>query len=119
MSDPQDEWYHQPFRTAKSVLVPLKYRHSTIPPMFLQAADGPWLRRYKWRTARRRNERPGPSSWTRFEKARAINKAIAAAARRPPTCDPREHEWNNDGNDPTHCLKCGMSFTRHIFMECE
>jgi N-acetylneuraminic acid mutarotase len=35
-----------------------------------------------------------------------------------PSYQPCDHEWNNGGNDPTQCLKCGMSFTRYIFMEC-
>ena len=28
-----------------------------------------------------------------------------------------EHEWNNEGCNPTHCLKCGQSFTAYAFME--
>jgi hypothetical protein len=28
-----------------------------------------------------------------------------------------DHEWNNDGCNPTHCLKCGQSFTAYAFME--
>lgn len=32
-----------------------------------------------------------------------------------PVC---KHDWNNDGINPTHCLKCGMSIMAHAFMEC-
>lgn len=28
-----------------------------------------------------------------------------------------DHEWNNEGCNPTHCLKCGQSFTAYAFME--
>ncbi len=28
-----------------------------------------------------------------------------------------EHEWNNEGCNPTHCVKCGQSFTAYAFME--
>lgn len=28
-----------------------------------------------------------------------------------------DHEWNNEGLNPTHCLKCGQSFTAYAFME--
>ena len=28
-----------------------------------------------------------------------------------------DHDWNNDGCNPTHCLKCGQSFTAYAFME--
>jgi hypothetical protein len=28
-----------------------------------------------------------------------------------------DHEWNNEGCNPTHCLKCGQSFTAYCFME--
>jgi len=34
-------------------------------------------------------------------------------------CGTHNHHWNNGGNDPTHCLKCGMSHIRYVFMECE
>ena len=27
-----------------------------------------------------------------------------------------EHEWDRQ-NDPQHCVKCGLSFTAHAFME--
>lgn len=29
-----------------------------------------------------------------------------------------DHDWNNEGINPTHCLKCGQSFTAYAFMEC-
>jgi hypothetical protein len=32
-----------------------------------------------------------------------------------PKCD---HDWNNEGCNPTHCLKCGMSIMAHAMMEC-
>lgn len=32
-----------------------------------------------------------------------------------PKCD---HDWNNEGINPTHCLKCGMSLMAHAMMEC-
>jgi hypothetical protein len=28
-----------------------------------------------------------------------------------------DHDWNNEGCNPTHCLKCGQSFTAYAFME--
>lgn len=28
-----------------------------------------------------------------------------------------DHEWNNEGCNPTHCLKCGQSFMAYAFME--
>ena len=28
-----------------------------------------------------------------------------------------DHDWNNEGINPTHCLKCGQSFTAYAFME--
>lgn len=28
-----------------------------------------------------------------------------------------DHEWNNEGCNPTACLKCGQSFTAYAFME--
>lgn len=28
-----------------------------------------------------------------------------------------DHEWNNDGANPTHCIKCGQSFMAYAFME--
>lgn len=28
-----------------------------------------------------------------------------------------DHEWNNEGCNPTHCLKCGQSIWAHAFME--
>lgn len=27
------------------------------------------------------------------------------------------HDWNNEGCNPTHCLKCGQSFMAYAFME--
>jgi len=32
--------------------------------------------------------------------------------------DPCDHQWNNGGQNPTHCLRCGISFGFCIFMEC-
>jgi len=29
-----------------------------------------------------------------------------------------DHDWNNEGVNPTHCLKCGQSFMAYVFMEC-
>lgn len=112
-----DEWYHKPFRTHASRPIPRRYQHFPL-PSFLHGEDGIWMKRYKWRTAKRRNERPGPAHFPRFRLYRAIAKAAAAAARRPKTCEPSEHEWDNDGCNPERCLKCGMSFTRYIFTEC-
>ncbi len=37
---------------------------------------------------------------------------------RPKRCAPNEHEWNNGGCNPEYCVKCGMSFIAHVFMEC-
>lgn len=28
-----------------------------------------------------------------------------------------DHDWNNEGINPTHCLKCGQSFIAYAFME--
>lgn len=28
-----------------------------------------------------------------------------------------EHEWDNEGRNPTRCLKCGQSFMAYAFME--
>jgi hypothetical protein len=28
------------------------------------------------------------------------------------------HHWDNGGNDPQWCLKCGMSFIRYVHTEC-
>jgi len=38
----------------------------------------------------------------------------------PETCS---HDWEyvetaNGDPEPSHCVKCGMSFTRYIFCEC-
>jgi hypothetical protein len=30
---------------------------------------------------------------------------------------PCDHEWDNDGYNPEFCLKCGLSFMAHAFME--
>lgn len=117
-----DEWFHEPFRTRHSRPVPERYRHG-IGMRFRYHGDALWMKRHKWATAAQRRARPGPATWSRFDRDRAIRRAIRRAiaehAKRPPTCNPSEHDWNNDGIDPTHCLRCGMSFTRHIFMECE
>lgn len=34
------------------------------------------------------------------------------------TREPCDHEWNNEGCNPTHCQKCGISIEAHAFMEC-
>ena len=34
-----------------------------------------------------------------------------------PAYTPCDHDWNNEGCNPTECLTCGMSFTRYIFTE--
>lgn len=28
-----------------------------------------------------------------------------------------DHDWNNEGVNPTQCLKCGQSFWAYAFME--
>lgn len=33
-------------------------------------------------------------------------------------CNAGDHHWDNGGMDPTHCLRCGMSFWRYAFTEC-
>jgi len=33
-----------------------------------------------------------------------------------PSYTPCDHDWNA-GQEPSHCVKCGMSFTRYIFTE--
>lgn len=33
-------------------------------------------------------------------------------------CAGHNHHWDNGGNDPQWCLKCGMSFVRFVHTEC-
>lgn len=35
-----------------------------------------------------------------------------------PVREPCDHEWNNGGHNPDHCVKCGMSIMAHAFLEC-
>ncbi len=42
------------------------------------------------------------------------DKCSVHITRVPEPCD---HDWDNDGCNPEYCLKCGMSFMRHIFTE--
>lgn len=44
-------------------------------------------------------------------------KVIHVSPSYPAGCD---HEWTDQQEDSAfsgHCLKCGMSFARHVFME--
>lgn len=45
----------------------------------------------------------------------ARREPLTVGAAVMPWCD---HDWNNEGINPTHCLKCGKSFMAYAFMEC-
>jgi hypothetical protein len=34
------------------------------------------------------------------------------------TREPCDHEWNNQGCNPTHCLKCGIDIMTYAMTEC-
>lgn len=65
----------------------------------------------------------GPPHKVRYDagKRGKIVEAFDAEDLEPLTegvCAGGNHHWDNGGNDPQWCLKCGMSFTRYVFMEC-
>lgn len=127
-NDPVFGYCHTPFRTPKSrgpvravmrrgkrveLQSPLARIGLMFRPFFMSRLR--WRRRGSWLARRKR-------AVTDFLTRRSITRAVQRAqayAKAHPTCDPHEHDWNNEGVNPDQCLRCGMSFTRYIFMECE